>query len=99
MAEDWLHTAHGCDAEVGYNWTALRLHNIVDKFGIDPFAESRLAVFEPRYATAVTIATLATLEGFKSRAVFLARTYYDYAHIILFLSWLVVWLVWFILNL
>jgi hypothetical protein len=82
MAEDWLHTADSCNAEVGYDRTALRLHNIVDEFGIDSLAESRLAIFKPRYATAVTIATLATLEGFEGRAVFLAGTYYDYAHIV-----------------
>lgn len=90
VAEDRLHTTDSCDAEVGNDWTADEVHNVVDKFGINALAVGRLAVFKPRHATSVTIACLASLEGFECRAVRGLGTDYDYAHGgCSFLGWLV----------
>lgn len=80
VAQHWLHATHRGDAEVGNDWTAYELHDVVDKFGIHSLAVGGLAVFQPRHATSVTIACLASLEGFQRGTIGFLRTDYDYAH-------------------
>jgi hypothetical protein len=87
MAEDRLDPTNRSDSEVGDYRTLLSLHDVVDKFRIHSFAVGWPSVFQPRYATSVTIACLASFEGFHGRAVLACRTDYDYAHIVSFLSW------------
>ena len=90
VAEDRLHTTDSCDTEVGNDWTADEAHDIVDKFGINPLAVGRLAVFQPRHTASVSVACLASLESFECRAIRGLGTDCDYAHgIVSFLGWLV----------
>ena len=80
VAQHRLHATHRGDAEVGNDWTAYELHDVVDKFCIHTLAIGGLAIFQPRHATSVTIACLASLEGFQRGAIGFLRTDYDYAH-------------------
>jgi hypothetical protein len=92
VAQNWFDPTDSCNSEVSYNWATLHLHNIVNEFRIHSLAESGLTILNPRYTTSVTIATLATLQSFESRAFIFAGADYDYTHISLFfLGWLFGW--------
>jgi len=80
VAQHWLHATHRGDAEVGNDWPAYELHDVVDKLCIHALAIGGLAILKPRHATSVTIACLASLEGFQRGAIGFLRTDYDYAH-------------------